>query len=57
MGQEILVVFPDRTFVYEECSHGEVLQKTHTMVLYLKRKAIKYYKLKEVKDILVGKNA
>ena len=54
MREEITVELKDRKLIYETCSHGEALHNKHTMVMYINRNAIKYFRLKEVKELLVG---
>ena len=54
MREEMIVQLRDRKLIYEECSHGEVLESKHTLVMYMNKKVIKYFRLKEVKEVLIG---
>ncbi len=50
----MLVQLKDKKLVYEECSHGEALGSKHIMIMYINKKAIKYFRIKEIKGILIG---
>lgn len=54
MREEMIVQLRDRKLVYEECSHGEALHSKYTLVMYMDKRAIKYFRLKEVKELLIG---
>ena len=53
--EEIEIKMPGRTLIYESCSHGEAIGSQHTLVFYIRNQALKYFKLKRVKEMLVGK--
>lgn len=54
MREEMFVELKDRKLIYEECSHGEALGSKHIIIMYINKKAMKYFRIKEVKEILIG---
>ena len=54
MREEMIVQLRDRKLVYEDCSPDEALRSKHIFIMYMNGKPIKYFRLKEVKELLIG---
>lgn len=50
MRPVIKVELPDKIVLYEECSEREALSHKHTLVFLYNNKAVKHFKLKDIKQ-------